>query len=97
MPVAKKKPVKMFGYKTYSFSDKDPIIDILRTIIEEQGLKWKDIAADAGISETTLGAWFYGLTKRPQFATVKAVCAVCGYDREPRKPTQVMRLVRRRS
>jgi transcriptional regulator with XRE-family HTH domain len=74
------KAPKVFGYKTYNFRDKDPIIDQLRTIILDEKLDYKKIAEDSGVRETTIMAWFYGLTRRPQYATVKAICVACGYD-----------------
>ena len=77
------KTVKLHGYNTYNFVDKDPIIDQLRTIIDGEKLDYNEIADKAGVRVTTIMAWFYGLTRRPQFATVKAICLAVGYDLEP--------------
>lgn len=65
-------------YKSYSFVDKDPIIDKLRTVVGDSGRAWEDISRASGVSEKTLGNWFIGNTKRPYFATVEAVGRACG-------------------
>jgi transcriptional regulator with XRE-family HTH domain len=69
-------------YKTYSFRDKDPIIDRLRTLVADNGTSYADIGADSGVSPHTLWQWFRGPTRRPQFATVKAVARALGHDIE---------------
>lgn len=70
------------GYKTYAFKDKDPIIDALRTAIADSGVSYEEIHERSGVAETTLFAWFYGLTRRPRYATVAAVAGAIGYDLE---------------
>jgi DNA-binding phage protein len=60
-------------YKSYMFRDKDPVIDVLRTVKEDKKVKTTDISADSGVSTTTIHNWFRGKTRRPQFATVAAV------------------------
>jgi hypothetical protein len=67
-------------YKTYMFRDKDPVIDVLRTIMDKERLDLNVVAADAGVAVTTITAWLYGITRRPQHATVMAVCRAMGYD-----------------
>lgn len=66
--------------RTYQFIDKDPIIDRMRTMIKQAGMSHEEIAVEAGISYTTLWNWFYGDTKKPQFATVMCVVRACGCD-----------------
>lgn len=83
------KKVKMHGYTTYNFVDKDPIIDKLRTIIRDENLDYNEIAEKAGVRVTTIMAWFYGLTRRPQFATIKAICVAVGYDLEPVRRSKI--------
>jgi transcriptional regulator with XRE-family HTH domain len=77
--------VTMQLYKSYVFKDKDPIIDKLRTIFRDEGLDIKTVAADSGVHETTIYAWLYGVTKRPQHASLKAVFNACGFTWEPKK------------
>lgn len=69
-------------YKSYSFTDKDPIIDKLRTMIKDDGIEHNKLAEQSGVSTATLWNWFYGQTKRPQFATVAAVVRSMGYELE---------------
>src|SRR5262245_11444314 len=67
-------------FKSYSFRDKDPIIDQVRTVVQDSGAKFSTIEADSGVSVSTLHGWFSGPVKRPQFATVMAVVRSLGYD-----------------
>ena len=71
-------------YKSYSFIDKDPVIDYCRTKVFAQSEDGKHgggpakVAHDSGVSKSTLYNWFKGRTKRPQFSTVAAVLISCG-------------------
>lgn len=67
-------------YKSYSFKDKDPVIDELRTLVKDSGASYKDIHEESGVSATTLSNWFQGETRRPQYATIMAVARSLGYD-----------------
>lgn len=69
-------------YKSYSFKDKDPVIDIVRTMVEDEGKSYREIAMGSGVSHTTLNNWFNGKTKRPQYATIMAVARSMGYKLE---------------
>ena len=60
-------------YRSYVFKDKDPVIDILRTAVQDSGKSYTDINADSGVAVGTMASWFGGAVKRPQFATVNAV------------------------
>lgn len=70
----------MKTYKSYLFRDKDPVIDQVRTAIEDSGVKWAFIEHKSGVTTQTLHNWFSGPTKRPQHATVRAVLRAIGYD-----------------
>jgi|HubBroStandDraft_6_1064221.scaffolds.fasta_scaffold00221_21 transcriptional regulator with XRE-family HTH domain len=72
-----------FTYKSYSFIDKDPIIDYIRTIVEESGITYKEIEARSGVTAWTLRNWFSGKTKKPQAATINAVLRCIGYKLAP--------------
>jgi transcriptional regulator with XRE-family HTH domain len=65
-------------YRGYLFIDKDPVIDVIRTKVQDSKQKVAHVAHDSGVSPTTLGNWFGGKTKRPQFATVAAVAGALG-------------------
>lgn len=66
-------------YKSYNFVDKDPVIDLMSGISQRNKISIPKIAADSGVSEATIRNWFFGKTKRPQFATVAAVMSAMGY------------------
>jgi hypothetical protein len=65
-------------YKSYSFVEKDPIIDALRTAVSASKKKYSTLHADSGVSTSTIHNWFHGRTRRPQFATVAAVARALG-------------------
>ncbi len=70
-------------YRTYRFIDKDPIIDEVRTLIQDEGLMKKlDIVHQlSGVATTTLDNWFNGETVSPQNRTISAVVTSLGYQR----------------
>jgi hypothetical protein len=70
---------KGFTYKSYSFVDKDPIIDEVRTIVQLSGATYKKIEEDSGVTSKTLRDWFDGQTRKPQAATLNAVARALGY------------------
>lgn len=70
-------------YTTYNFVDKDPVIDVLRTMKRDTDMTDTEIANSSKVSRNTLKNWFGGKTKRPQFATVAAAAAAMGYDNVP--------------
>ena len=66
-------------YKTYSFIDKDPIIDYVRTAIADYDKSLKHLSNESGVSTVTIRNWLYGTTKRPQAASLNAVLRSCFY------------------
>jgi hypothetical protein len=72
--------IKVYG--SYSFIDKDPIIDKVRTIVEDSGRSYNYIESKSGVTSATLNNWFNGKTKRPQHCTVAAVARCLGYSLE---------------
>lgn len=70
--------IKVYG--SYSFIDKDPVIDQVRTMIEKERATYSFIQSKSGVTTTTLNNWFNGKTRRPQFATVNAVARCLGYS-----------------
>jgi len=67
-------------YRTYSFKDKDPAIDMLRTAIKDEGATYKEIHETSDVSVSSLKGWFDGKTRRPHHATMAAVAGALGYD-----------------
>ena len=90
-----------FTYKSYSFVDKDPMIDQVRTVIQDSKRTYKDIANDSGVTANTIRNWLDGNTKKPQAATFNAVLRALGWklgivpmsQRETIPPTISMRHV----
>jgi hypothetical protein len=71
--------MKGFTYKSYSFVDKDPIIDEIRTVYQDSGANYKWVSEHSGVASATLSNWFNGQTKRPQAATINAVLRSLGF------------------
>jgi transcriptional regulator with XRE-family HTH domain len=67
-------------YKSYNFTTKDPVIDELRTLVQDAGASYKQINEESGVSTSCLYGWFNGATRRPSHAAVAAVASVLGYD-----------------
>jgi len=71
-------------YRTYRWmsNEKDPVIDRVRTLIQDEGL-FKDLGAVheiSGVSRAALDGWFFGDTRQPRHATVEAVVTSLGYE-----------------
>lgn len=82
-------------YKSYVFKDKDPVIDKLRTMVQDEGMKNSEVALASGISPSTLTNWFEGETRRPQFCTIMAVATALGYEAQFVKNGHSVRINRR--
>jgi lambda repressor-like predicted transcriptional regulator len=68
-------------YTSYNFIDKDPVIDQLRTAIQDSGMSWSEISHNSGVSVSCLRNWFHGETRKPQNATIEAVLRAIGKSR----------------
>lgn len=68
------------AYKSYNFVDKDPVLDLVRAIVEDSHKTVKSVCEDSGVSTTTVYHWFNGKTRRPMFSTIAAVSRACGKD-----------------
>ena len=77
--MAKDHEAKGFTYKSYSFVDKDPIIDEIRTVFQDSGVNYQWVHENSGVSTATLYNWFDGKTKKPQAATINAVLRSMGF------------------
>jgi hypothetical protein len=74
--------------KSYMFRTKDPVIDELRTIIQDEtgdkqlkASTLSDIADDGGPTVACMQGWFRGKTRRPQNATIEATGRALGFKR----------------
>lgn len=69
-----------WGYLSYTFKDHDPILDSIDTLLKVADVNRNKAAEKSGVSITTLINWRKRKTKRPQFATVRAVVGAVGGD-----------------
>lgn len=65
-------------YHTYFFKDHDPILDAVDTVIKDSKMSFAKVERESGVSTACLRNWRNRKTKRPQFATIKAVVRACG-------------------
>jgi hypothetical protein len=65
--------------RTYQWVDKDPICDVLRTMIQEDGRSPSAIAGAARLADATVLNILYGQTRKPQHTTVSSIYTACGY------------------
>jgi hypothetical protein len=68
-------------YRNYRFVDKDPVIDALRTVVQDEGLSDYQAAQITGVAAGTYKGWFRGATRRPNNATSTQTAAALGYVR----------------
>jgi hypothetical protein len=70
--------------RTYRFVDKDPVIDELRTLVNDEGLskKLSIVATLANLHPSTVKNMFHGATKRPMNSTVMGIVTSLGYERK---------------
>lgn len=76
-------------YRSYNYVDKDPAIDKLRTVVQDEAISHKNLSVLSGVSASTITNWFEGKTKRPQHTTLAAAAAALGYDWELTKARSV--------
>jgi hypothetical protein len=75
-------------YKAYLFTQKDPVIDQLRTLAEDSfrerinGKNLREIEKGGGPKVGTMRHWFFGKTKRPNNATIEACGRSLGFERK---------------
>ncbi len=65
-------------YKSYLFTEKDPIIDAWRTARSDSKLTYREVQDGGGPTVSTLRGWEQGKVRRPQFATVAAAVKTVG-------------------
>jgi len=71
-------------YRTYSYIDKNPVIDKLRTLAQDEGLftRLGILSEISNVSSTTMRNWWHGETRNPQHHTVAAVVTALGYEEQ---------------
>lgn len=68
--------------RSYNFIDKDPEIDVFRTLWQKDRIKEVDLADLAGLSVSTVKNMFGGTTRRPAHATFAKMAGAMGYKYE---------------
>jgi hypothetical protein len=68
--------------RTYRYIDKNPVIDKMRTVLQDEGLftKLNLVHELSGISSSCLYGLFHGDTRNPQHRTVAGVMSSLGYE-----------------
>jgi transcriptional regulator with XRE-family HTH domain len=64
--------------KSYNFVDKHPIIDVIRTAIEESPYSPSRVAELAGLNHATITRWLNGGTRNPRAHSIDRVAAALG-------------------
>lgn len=62
----------------YAFVDKHPIVDELRTAIQESGEPIEYIAQSAGVCRATIDSMLSGKTRKPYSTTLDAIARALG-------------------
>lgn len=65
--------------RSYNFIDKDPEIDVFRSIYQKEHIKESDLAVLAGLSVSTVKNLFGGTTRRPQHTTFAKMAGAMNY------------------
>ena len=75
-------------YQAYMFKDKDPAIDELRTMVEDNfggRVNYKMLSNmhnDGGPSTSCMANWFFGKTRRPTNPALEAAGRALGFRRQ---------------
>ncbi len=73
-------------YRTYNFTNKNPVIDKVRTVLQEEGFfskkKRYQLHQLSGVAVATYDGWFEGDTKNPTHATIAATITALGYEEQ---------------
>lgn len=68
----------MWLTRSYNFVDKDPEIDVFRTLYQKQRIKEGDLAVLAGLATSTVKNLFGGKTRRPLHVTYGKLAGAMG-------------------
>lgn len=62
----------------YNFIDKHPVIDHIRTWIQDAHMPMAELSRRSGVTPMTIRKWLDGRTRKPQAPTLEAVGKVFG-------------------
>ncbi|MGY3278076.1 hypothetical protein [Bradyrhizobium sp. S3.7.6] len=73
-------------YRTYNFVDKNPVVDKIRTVLQEEGFfakkRRRTLHELSGVAVATFDGWFEGETRNPRHETIMATMSALGYKEE---------------
>ena len=78
--MSSKKTRGVFVYKSYSFVDKNPALDLARDAVQRSGKSFKEIRENGGAAPGTLNGWFNGATRNCHHDTWVATIKAAGGD-----------------
>ena len=67
-------------YRSYVFRTKDPIIDALRTALDDAGMTRAELSLGSSVAPSTIKNWFDGKTRTPKFMTMASAIRSIGAD-----------------
>lgn len=68
-------------YRTVRWKDRDPAVDAIQTILEDEHLNSNQAHEISGLAAATINNWLSGKTKKPQNITLAALSSSLGYVR----------------
>ncbi|MEY9493792.1 hypothetical protein [Bradyrhizobium elkanii] len=73
-------------YRTYSYLTKNPVIDKMRTVLQEEGMyskKQRQVLHElSGVGVQTFENWFEGDVRNPRHETIMATMSSLGYEEQ---------------
>lgn len=75
----KQEPRTISVYRSYNFKNKNPIIDLLRTIMQDLGWSCQKLADETGLSHSCVWQIFEGETCDPRHSTVARMAIAFGH------------------
>lgn len=73
-------------YRTYNYISKNPVVDKIRTILQDEGMyskkQRKVLHEISGVGVGTFEGWFEGDTRNPRHETIMATMSALGYEEQ---------------
>lgn len=73
-------------YRTYSYITKNPVVDKIRTILQDEGMyskkQRKVLHEISGVAVQTYDGWFDGDVRDPRHQTIMATLSSLGYEEQ---------------
>jgi len=78
--MAKAKRLQMYSAYVFKQTEKDPIIDKIHTVLDQEGASYHSASQKSGVSASCIYNWIEGETRRPQYCTIAAVMGAFDYE-----------------